>query len=62
VARDVKGKETVRLRAGDVVLIETCGGGGYGEPAARPPERLSRDRLEGFVPAEPTEPAGLARA
>ena len=52
-SRDVKGKETVRLRSGDVVLIETCGGGGYGEPAARAPELLARDRLEGYVPAGP---------
>ena len=37
-ARDVKGKETVRLRAGDVVVIDTCGGGGYGDPASRAPE------------------------
>ncbi|HZS32521.1 MAG TPA: hydantoinase B/oxoprolinase family protein [Methylomirabilota bacterium] len=47
--RDVKGKETVRLRAGDVILIETCGGGGYGDPAGRPPGLLARDRREGYV-------------
>jgi N-methylhydantoinase B len=51
-ARDVKGKETVRLLAGDVVVIDTCGGGGYGDPAARSPELHARDRLEGFVSAE----------
>jgi N-methylhydantoinase B len=33
-ARELKGKETVTLRQGDVVLIETSGGGGYG-PAPR---------------------------
>jgi N-methylhydantoinase B len=48
-ARDVKGKETVRLRAGDVVVIDTCGGGGYGAPADRPPELVTRDRLEGYA-------------
>ena len=36
-ARDVKGKENVNLRAGDVVVIDTCGGGGYGDPAAAHP-------------------------
>jgi N-methylhydantoinase B len=36
-ARELKGKETVTLRRGDVVLIETSGGGGYGPPGARPP-------------------------
>jgi N-methylhydantoinase B/oxoprolinase/acetone carboxylase alpha subunit len=51
-ARDVKGKETLRLLAGDVVVIDTCGGGGYGDPAARPPELQARDQLEGFVGAE----------
>jgi N-methylhydantoinase B len=50
--RDVKGKETVRLRAGDVVTIETCGGGGYGDPAGRPAELAARDRREGYVAAE----------
>jgi N-methylhydantoinase B len=61
-ARDVKGKETVRLRSGDVVVIETCGGGGYGDPAARPPELLARDRLEGYVAAETGPAAGGARS
>src|SRR5438477_1728746 len=27
--RDVKGKETLKLAQGDLVLLETCGGGGY---------------------------------
>ncbi|HEV8673564.1 MAG TPA: hydantoinase B/oxoprolinase family protein [Methylomirabilota bacterium] len=48
--RDVKGKETVALRPGDVVLIETSGGGGYGDPAARPAELAARDRRDGYVP------------
>jgi N-methylhydantoinase B len=60
-ARDVKGKETVRLRAGDVVVIDTCGGGGYGDPAARPAELLARDRLEGYVQAASVSPAGTGR-
>jgi N-methylhydantoinase B len=50
-ARDVKGKETVRLEAGDIITIDTCGGGGYGDPAARPPALRARDRLEGYVAA-----------
>jgi N-methylhydantoinase B len=50
--RDVKGKETLSLRAGDVVVIETCGGGGYGDPAARSLDLLTGDRREGYVPAE----------
>jgi N-methylhydantoinase B len=49
--RDIKGKETVRLRPGDVVTIETSGGGGYGDPAARPAALAARDRREGYVEA-----------
>jgi N-methylhydantoinase B len=48
-ARVVRGKETVRLTAGDLLVIETCGGGGYGPPAARPAEMRARDRAEGYV-------------
>jgi len=50
--RDVKGKETVRLEPGDVVLIETAGGGGYGDPARRPDDLAARDRLEGYTAEE----------
>jgi N-methylhydantoinase B len=61
-ARDVKGKETVRLRAGDVVVIDTCGGGGYGHPGARSPDLLARDRLEGYVAVEAARPDDGGRA
>ena len=46
--RLVGGKETLTLRRGDLVLVETCGGGGYGSPAARPPEARERDRAGGI--------------
>jgi N-methylhydantoinase B len=48
-ARDLRGKETLALREGDVVLIETCGGGGYGPPAERPPALRAQDRREGYT-------------
>jgi len=48
-AREVKGKETLTLADGDLVVIETCGGGGYGSPEDRPPALAARDRLEGYV-------------
>jgi len=48
--REVKGKETMRLAPGDLLLIETCGGGGYGPAAGRPAALVARDRLEGYVP------------
>jgi N-methylhydantoinase B len=47
--RSVKGKETVGLETGDVVAIETCGGGGYGDPADRPAALTAADRREGYV-------------
>jgi N-methylhydantoinase B len=47
--RDVKGKETMKLAQGDLVLLETCGGGGYGDPAERPAASRETDRREGYV-------------
>ena len=37
------------LRAGDCLVIETPGGGGYGDPAHRAPQAIARDRAEGYV-------------
>jgi N-methylhydantoinase B len=42
----------IRLEPGDEVLIDSPGGGGFGEPAHRDPERLRRDVEEGFVTEE----------
>jgi N-methylhydantoinase B len=47
--RDVRGKETMKLAQGDLVLLETCGGGGYGDPAERPAAERDADRREGYV-------------
>ena len=47
--RDIRGKETMKLAQGDLVLIETCGGGGYGDPAERPAASRESDRREGYV-------------
>jgi N-methylhydantoinase B len=47
--REIRGKETLTLRQGDLVVIDTCGGGGYGPPAARPAEARAHDREEGYV-------------
>ncbi|MGH7361590.1 MAG: hydantoinase B/oxoprolinase family protein, partial [Candidatus Methylomirabilales bacterium] len=48
VVREVKGKETLALGPGDLVTIETAGGGGYGAPAARAADLIERDRSEGY--------------
>jgi N-methylhydantoinase B len=39
------------LRVGDVVLIETSGGGGFGDPLERDPDRVLADVAEGYVSA-----------
>jgi N-methylhydantoinase B len=40
------------IAAGDVVVMQSAGGGGYGDPLARDPERVRRDVLAGCVSPE----------
>lgn len=40
-----------RLEAGDRVVLETGGGGGWGDPAERSPEAVGRDVARGYVSA-----------
>jgi N-methylhydantoinase B len=42
----------VVLRAGDVVRIESAGGGGFGDPFEREPELVLRDVRTGVVSRE----------
>ena len=44
-----KGK--VPLRRGDVVELAVGGGGGYGPPASRAPDRVAADRADGYSAA-----------
>lgn len=37
------------LKAGEVIRIETCGGGGYGASGDRPVEELARDLVDGVI-------------
>jgi N-methylhydantoinase B len=43
------------LQAGDIFRLDTPGGGGYGDPLARPAERVDADLREGFVSSEAAE-------
>jgi N-methylhydantoinase B len=44
---DLKGKVTLRIESGDVIEIDTPGGGGYGNPDERPKEIIEPDRRSG---------------
>lgn len=48
---DVPGKCELRIDPGACLIVETPGGGGFGEPAQRDPEALARDVALGFVSA-----------
>jgi N-methylhydantoinase B len=43
------------LQAGDVVHVDLPGGGGYGDPFQRDPQRILWDVIEGYVTAEEAE-------
>lgn len=41
--------DAVRVRRGDRITVLTPGAGGFGDPYARPPERVAEDVRKGFV-------------
>ncbi|HEX4836475.1 MAG TPA: hydantoinase B/oxoprolinase family protein [bacterium] len=45
----VRGKENRDLRRGDLILVESCGGGGFGPPAERPAALSQADLWNGYV-------------
>jgi N-methylhydantoinase B len=47
--------EGLALEAGDMVRIETGGGGGYGPPAQRPLELVRRDLQRGYISRQTAE-------
>jgi N-methylhydantoinase B len=56
--RVLKTKEVgVVVRPGDVFLVESGGGGGYGDPRRRAPEARAYDRENGFVTRRAGPPA-----
>ena len=49
------------LERGDLLRFETCGGGGWGDPLTREPERVRQDVARGFVtPRGALEDYGVA--
>lgn len=48
-ARSLGGKDSVELQTGDLLLIDTAGGGGYGPPEERAAELTVRDRRDGYT-------------
>lgn len=47
--------QSLRVQAGDRVIIQAPGSGGYGNPAERPVERVRNDLADGYVTAEGAE-------
>jgi N-methylhydantoinase B len=50
--RSIEKEKGFRLAAGDLVCVETGGGGGYGAPADRTLELIQRDLDAGYISAE----------
>jgi N-methylhydantoinase B len=46
-------KQSLKLEKGDLLIMHTGGGAGYGPVAERPPQRLESDRADGYVNADP---------
>jgi N-methylhydantoinase B len=43
------------LKDGDIVRLDTPGGGGFGDPLTREPERVLADLREGYISVAATE-------
>ena len=53
-------KSVLALQPGDVLTLESPGGGGYGDPAKRPDDSIRRDFDEGYVTRWPGKNGGGA--
>jgi N-methylhydantoinase B len=59
--RPIKTKETgIVIRPGDHLVLESGGGGGWGDPARRDPAAIADDIESGFVTDPPPDPPPLA--
>jgi N-methylhydantoinase B len=54
--RHVTMKSVLALQPGDVLTLESPGGGGYGDPAKRPDDLVRRDLEEGYITRWPGWP------
>lgn len=55
VRQTLRGKEVAELETGEVLVVESAGGGGYGNPAERSPAAREADVLDGYVTAVPRD-------
>ena len=49
---DIPGKGELRVEAGNYLIFDTPGGGGFGNPAERNPEAIALDLKRGLVTKE----------
>lgn len=59
---EIRGKENRDLQEGDLIVLESSGGGGYGPPEARPTELYRADVQNGYVTEEGWNGAATARS
>lgn len=58
---DIPGKGELRVEAGDYLIFDTPGGGGFGDPADRDPRALELDMKRGLVTTEGAKAYGGSR-
>ena len=51
-AEELHSKEVKQLKRGDVLSIQLCGAGGFGDPAGRDPAAVLEDVADGYISAE----------
>jgi N-methylhydantoinase B len=51
VAQVLPAKTTLQVNAGETLVVQTAGGGGYGDPAERDPAARARDAADGIATA-----------
>ena len=57
--RALRGKAVATLRAGEVLVVQSAGGGGYGRPQERPAEDWRADVADGYVSPETAARYGI---